>query len=177
PAPDRRQHGDPPPVRRGRLARRPRDRRRARCPCRLARAQYRRRPGPPARSLGLTAPGKASAPAGLSLRVAAAERLRDVLSGAHFTPFASPDIADTRDRALANRLVTTALRHHGHLNLVLERLLDRGMPKKSGSFEATLRVALAQLLYLPEIGAHSVLFLAVEAVKRDPRAAHLAKLM
>jgi len=125
----------------------------------------------------LTAPGKASAPAGLSLRVAAAERLRDVLSGAHFTPFASPDIADSRDRALANRLVTTALRHHGHLNLVLERLLDRGMPKKSGSFEATLRVALAQLLYLPEIGAHSVLFLAVEAVKRDPRAAHLAKLM
>jgi 16S rRNA (cytosine967-C5)-methyltransferase len=125
----------------------------------------------------LTAPGKASAPAGLSLRVAAAERLRDVLSGAHFTPFASADMADARDRALANRLVTTALRHHGHLNLVLERLLDRGMPKKSGSFEATLRVALAQLLYLPEIGVHSVLFLAVEAVKRDPRAAHLAKLM
>ena len=51
------------------------------------------------------------------------------------------------------------------------------MPKKSGSFEAVLRIALAQLIFLPDIGAHSALFLAVEAVKRDTKAQHLAGLM
>jgi 16S rRNA (cytosine967-C5)-methyltransferase len=56
-------------------------------------------------------------------------------------------------------------------------MLSRGLPPRSGSFEPVLRLALAQLLYLPDLGAHSALFLAVEAVKRDRRAAHLAKLM
>ncbi len=115
-------------------------------------------------------------PAGLTPRLIAAERLRQVLGGAHFVPITPGELADGRDRALANRLVNTALRHHGHLDLVLGHLLDRGMPKKSGSFEAVLRLALAQLLYLPEIGAHSAIFLAVEALKRDPRATHLPKL-
>jgi 16S rRNA (cytosine967-C5)-methyltransferase len=78
---------------------------------------------------------------------------------------------------LANRLITTALRRHGQLSVAIDRLLDRGMPAKSGSFEATLRLALAQLLFHPEIGAHSAIFLAVEAAKRDKRAAHLSKLL
>lgn len=99
-----------------------------------------------------------------------------MLGGSHFSPFAANELADGRDRALANRLVTMALRRHGHLNLMLPYLLERGLPKKSGSFEAVLRLALTQLLYLPEIGAHSAIFLAVEALKRDQRAAHLAKL-
>lgn len=92
-------------------------------------------------------------------------------------PIGGEGIPDPRDRALANRLVTTALRRHGHLNLVVHHLLDRGMPKKSGSFEAILRLSLTQLLYLPELGAHSALFLAVEAAKRDQRAAHLSGLV
>jgi 16S rRNA (cytosine967-C5)-methyltransferase len=40
-----------------------------------------------------------------------------------------------------------------------------------------LRIALAQLVFLPDIGAHSAPFLAVEAVKRDTKAQHLASLM
>ena len=99
-----------------------------------------------------------------------------MLGGAHFSPFGAAELADGRDRALANRLVTTALRRHGHINLMLPYLLERGLPKKSGSFDAVVRLALTQLLYLPEIGAHSAIFLAVEALKRDQRAAHLAKL-
>ncbi|MEO8882904.1 MAG: transcription antitermination factor NusB, partial [Devosia sp.] len=99
-----------------------------------------------------------------------------MLGGSHFSPFTSAELVDGRDRALANRLVTTALRRHGHINLMLPYLLERGLPKKSGSFEAVLRLALTQLLYLPEIGAHSAIFLAVEALKRDQRATHLAKL-
>ena len=92
-------------------------------------------------------------------------------------PLSASDVPDSRDRAVANRLVTTALRHHGHLNLIIAHLLDRGVPAKSGNFDATLRLALAQLLYLPELGDHSALFLAVEATKRDKRTAHLAKLI
>jgi 16S rRNA (cytosine967-C5)-methyltransferase len=116
-------------------------------------------------------------PAGLALRLLAIARLRDVLSGSAFVPFSASEIAEGRDRALANRLVTTALRHHGHLNFALSELLDKGMPAKSGSFEAVLRLSLAQLLYLPDIGAHSAIFLAVEALKNDKKAQHLTGLM
>jgi 16S rRNA (cytosine967-C5)-methyltransferase len=124
----------------------------------------------------LRAPKASPLPAGLPLRLAAAERLRHVMTGSRFAPFGAADIADGRDRALANRLVTTALRRQGHLNLVLAHLLERGLPGKSGNFEAVLRLALTQLLYLPEIGEHSAIFLAVEALKRDQKTAHLAKL-
>lgn len=121
--------------------------------------------------------GAKKEPAGLAVRQLAAGRLKEVLGGSPFRPFDAAEIAEGRDRALANRLVTTALRRHGHLNLILSELLERGLPTKSGSFEAVLRVALAQLIYLPDLGAHSAPFLAVEAVKRDKKAQHLAGLM
>jgi 16S rRNA (cytosine967-C5)-methyltransferase len=114
---------------------------------------------------------------GLALRLIAAQRLQQVLKGASFSPLSPSDLPDSRDRALANRLITTALRRHGHLNAVLKHLLERGMPKKSGSFEAVLRLSLAQILYLPELGDHSALFLAGEATKRDKQTQHLSKLM
>lgn len=116
-------------------------------------------------------------PAGLKLRLAAAQRLRSVLAGDNFTPLTAAELADGRDRALANRLITTALRRHGQLDFIIHALLDKGMPGKSGSFEAVLRLSLAQLVFLPELGAHSALFLAVEAIKRDPKAQHLSGLM
>jgi 16S rRNA (cytosine967-C5)-methyltransferase len=115
--------------------------------------------------------------AGLELRQIAAERLQQVLKGASFSPLSASELPDSRDRALANRLITTALRRHGHLNLVLKRLLERGMPKKSGSFEAVLRLSLVQILYMPDLGDHSALFLAGEASKRDRQSQHLSKLM
>lgn len=111
------------------------------------------------------------------LRLKAATRLREVLAGGNFAPFSAVDFPDGRDRALANRLVTTALRRQGHLNRAIGQLLDRGLPGKSGSFEAILRLSLAQLLYLPDLGDHSALFLGVEAVKHDDRSRHLAGLM
>lgn len=114
---------------------------------------------------------------GLALRVAAATRLRAVLGGDNLVPLGISEIADSRDRALANRLVTTALRRHGQLTAIVAQLLDKGLPKKAGSFEAILRISLVQLLFLPEMGDHSALFLAVEACKRDPKCQHLAPLM
>jgi 16S rRNA (cytosine967-C5)-methyltransferase len=116
-------------------------------------------------------------PAGLKLRLVAAERLKAVLAGDNFVPLSSQELADGRDRALANRLITTALRRQGQLNFIIHALLEKGMPGKSGTFEAVLRLSLAQLVFLPDLGAHSALFLAVEAVKRDPKARHLSGLM
>ena len=103
-------------------------------------------------------------PAGLKLRLVAAQRLKSVLSGDNFAPLTAAELADGRDRALANRLITTALRRQGQLNFIIHALLDKGMPGKSGTFEAVLRLSLAQLVFLPDLGAHSALFLAVEAV-------------
>ncbi len=100
-----------------------------------------------------------------------------MLKGANFAPFSVAELPDGRDRGLANRLVTTALRRHGHLNIAIKRYLERGIPKKSGNFEALLRLSLTQLLFLPDLGDHSALFLAVEATRRDTRMAHLGKLM
>lgn len=114
---------------------------------------------------------------GLGLRLAAAAKLQSVLRGEHFSPIGPGELAESRDRAVANRLVTTALRRHGQLTAAIEQLLEKGLPKKSGSFEAVLRLSLAQLFYLPDIGDHSALFLAVEAVKHDKKSQHLAALM
>ena len=116
-------------------------------------------------------------PAGLKLRLVAAQRLKSVLAGDNFVPLGATDLVDGRDRALANRLITTALRRQGQLNFMIHTLLDKGMPGKSGTFEAVLRLSLAQLVFLPDLGAHSALFLAVEATKRDPKARHLSGLM
>lgn len=114
---------------------------------------------------------------GLAPRLAAATRLRTVLGGDNFLPLGAAELADSRERALANRLVTTALRRHGQLTAAIATLLEKGLPKKSGPFEAVLRLSLAQLLFLPELGDHSALFLGVEAIKRDGKIRHLAGLM
>ncbi len=118
-----------------------------------------------------------SDPAGLQPRLQAISKLQAVLKGDAFTPLGAGDLADARDRAFANRLVTTALRRQGHLNHILKAVLERGMPPRSGSFEAILRIGLTELLFVPDQADHSALFLAVEAAKRDRRAAHLAKLL
>ncbi len=114
---------------------------------------------------------------GLALRLIAADRLAQVLKGASFSPFFASDVADGRDRALANRLVTTALRYHGPISRLVGELLQRGIPKKSGRFEAVLRLSLAQLLFLPDLGDHSALFLAGEAMRAEQKTQHLIKLM
>ena len=114
---------------------------------------------------------------GLALRQRSAGRLAEVLAGADFVPFSDDDMGDPRDRALANRLVTTALRRHGHIEAILTRLLENGLPKRAGSFEAHLRLGLAQLIYLPEQGDHSAVHLAVEGIKSDHKARHFARLM
>ena len=88
-------------------------------------------------------------PPGLLARRIAAERLAVVLKGASFAPLGAAEIADGRDRALANRLITTALRYHGPIARLAGDLLARGLPKKAPGFEAPLHLSLG-LLFLPD---------------------------
>lgn len=114
---------------------------------------------------------------GLSIRLVAADRLGEVLKGASFAPLGAGEVADARDRALGNRLITTALRYHGPISTLMGELLAKGVPKKSGRFEAVLRLSLGQLLFLPDFGAHSAIFLGAEAMRADQKTQHLIKLM
>lgn len=115
--------------------------------------------------------------AGLRPRLEAAWALKDVLGGKPFAPFGADKFSDSRDRALANRLVTLALRRHGHISVVLEAVLSKGLPPRSGLLEAVLRLGVAQLLYAPDLGDHSALHLSVEAVRRDRRAGRFDRLV
>src|SRR5690554_5307824 len=92
-------------------------------------------------------------------------------------PFGPSHFADSRDRALANRLVTLALRRHGHIAVVLESVLAKGVPPRAGIFEAVLYLGVAQLLFAQDIADHSALHLSVEAVRRDRRAGRFDRLV
>lgn len=115
--------------------------------------------------------------AGLALRREAAFHLKGVLEGRPFSPIGAARLSESRDRALANRMVTVALRRHGHISKIIESVLAKGIPSRSGIFEAALRLGIAQLLYIDDIPAHSALHLAVETVRGDRRAGRFDKLI
>lgn len=100
-----------------------------------------------------------------------------MLDGENFEPFSADELSDPRDRALANKLVNTALRRHGHISQIMKTLLDRGVPKRSGLFAPILRIALAELLFMPDQPAHPPIFLAVEVIKQNTKTIHLKRLL
>ncbi|WP_417579236.1 RsmB/NOP family class I SAM-dependent RNA methyltransferase [Pelagibacterium sp.] len=114
---------------------------------------------------------------GLKLRLEAAFHLKSVLEGKPFAPIAKDRLAESRDRALANRMVTTALRHHGHIDAVFSQVLSKGVPQRAGILEAVLRIAVTQLLWLDDIPAHSAIHLGVESARADKRAGRFDKLV
>lgn len=103
--------------------------------------------------------------------------LAAILKGKPFQPISADRLPDPRDRALANRIVTTALRRHGHISKVLGALLQKGVPDRAGPLEAVLRTGIAQLLYIDGIPAHSALHLSVEVARRDKRSGRFDKLV
>ncbi len=115
--------------------------------------------------------------AGLASRKLAAEALQSVLAGRSFQPIDAARLPDQRDRAFANRLVTTALRRHGQLDLIIASLLERGLPKRAGLFEPLLRIGLSELLFIEGAAAHAAIDSAVSLLKTDRRGAHLNKLL
>lgn len=114
--------------------------------------------------------------AGLEPRLHAARRLAQVLKGEPFQAFTASELADPRERAMANRLVTIALRRHGHLDIALGELMPRGLPPRSGLLEPALRCGLGELLFAEGAAAHSAIHLAVEIVKGDRRASRYSGL-
>ena len=114
---------------------------------------------------------------GLKLRLEAAFHLRLVLEGKPFAPIGADRLAEGRDRALANRMVTIALRRWGQIDAVLDEVLKKGVPQRAGILEAVLRIAIAQLLYMDDIPAHSAIHLAVEAARADKRAGRFDRLV
>ncbi len=117
----------------------------------------------------------AELPAGLAPRLAAAAALSDVvlngrgLDEALVAATNHPRFTalDDRDRALVRSIVVVSLRRLGTLRRFLGRLLEKGLPKKSGQLEWILVVTAAQILFL-NIPDHAAVNACVQAVRLDP---------
>ena len=122
-------------------------------------------------------------PAGLPARLLAAGILEDVVaSGRGFDEaFTSEPMLtklnalEPRDRALVRSIVVVSLRRLGTIRKTLARLLERGLPKRSGSLEWILVTTAAQVLYL-DIPDHAAVNLCVQATRLDPKAQPFASL-
>ena len=142
--------------------------------------------GRPLRSKpGMKAPLPApEMPPGLACRLAAAAALSDVVMNGRGLEEALAGAAqhprfvtalDDRDRALARSIVIVSLRRLGTLRRFLGRLLDKGLPKKSGQLEWILVVTAAQILFL-DIPDHAAVNACVQAVRLDPASQGFAAL-
>ena len=80
-----------------------------------------------------------------------------------------------RDRALARAITSTALRRKGQLDAVLDRFLDRKLPRRCGPLREILLGAACQLLFL-DTPDHAAIDLAVRQARQDRNARHFAPL-
>lgn len=83
---------------------------------------------------------------------------------------------EPRDRAFLSTLLLTAFRHRGEIEAILARLVDRPLPRKSGSAPEILVLGVAQLLFLG-MAPHAVIDLAVRSAKADRNALHFSGLV
>jgi 16S rRNA (cytosine967-C5)-methyltransferase len=136
---------------------------------------------PVRRFLSQRAPPPEPPPPGLAPRIAAAQILAETLTKGRSLEdrFAAESALgplaglDSRDRALARAIVTAALRRLGTIRKAIGRFLERGSPKRSGSFDWILLVAAAQILFL-DAPDHAAVDLAVRATRAEPAAAPFA---
>ncbi|MBO6857389.1 16S rRNA (cytosine(967)-C(5))-methyltransferase RsmB [Labrenzia sp. PO1] len=73
------------------------------------------------------------------------------------------------DRSLVRAIIGAALRHRGEIAEILDRLLDRPIPEKTGRILDILHVAIAQMLFL-DIPDRAAVSLAVDHAGLDRRA-------
>ncbi|MGI4768999.1 MAG: RsmB/NOP family class I SAM-dependent RNA methyltransferase [Janthinobacterium lividum] len=143
-------------------------------------------PGRPHRSKpGMkVAPPPVELPPGLACRLAAAAALSDVVMNGRGLDEALTSAAqhprftqalEDRDRALARSIVVVSLRRLGTLRRFLGKLLDKGLPKKSGQLEWILIVTAAQILFL-DVPDHAAVNACVQAVRLDPASQGFAAL-
>ncbi len=78
-----------------------------------------------------------------------------------------------RDRGLARRLVSETLRRLGQLDDIIDRFLERPLPRKARSVRQVLRLGLCQLLFL-DTPAHAAVDTSVELAVARGMFAHKA---
>lgn len=83
---------------------------------------------------------------------------------------------EPRDRAFLATLLLTAFRHGGEIDAILASLVDRPLPRKSGSARDILVLGVAQLIFLG-MAPHAVIDLAVRSAKLDRNALHFSGLI
>jgi 16S rRNA (cytosine967-C5)-methyltransferase len=93
--------------------------------------------------------------------------LDEQLDGGEANP-GLPALAE-RDRALARKLIATALRRLGTLRRLLATALDRGFPADAPRVETILLIGAAQILWL-DVPDHAAVDLAVRLAQADRRA-------
>ena len=118
---------------------------------------------------------------GLTTRTLAADLLRTCLDRKLTVEEAmssSHDVQrlDARDRAFLSTLLLTSFRHGGEIDAILARLVDRPLPRKSGSARSILILGVTQLLFL-DMAPHAVIDLAVRSAKADRNALHFSGLI
>ena len=127
---------------------------------------------------------EAAAVPGLRARLAAQLVIADVIVGGHtlddrFVPGAIPwRLAglDGRDTSLVRSIATVAVRRLGTIRHLLADLLEKGMPRNSGTLEWVLIAGAAQVIFL-DLPDHAVVDLAVRATRLDAKAAPYAGLV
>ncbi|WP_448954595.1 RsmB/NOP family class I SAM-dependent RNA methyltransferase [Labrys neptuniae] len=107
---------------------------------------------------------------GLAARALAAKAIDGVLG----QDLALEDAFDAatlepRDLALARMIAGVSMRRYGSIGAILDQLLTKGMPRKSGPLEAILITAAAQILFL-DVPDRAAVDLAVRLARQDDRA-------
>ena len=115
-------------------------------------------------------------PAGLAARTAAASLLAGVLDRRQpLDALLDSDRAfgtlPDRDRRLARAIASTALRRHGEVHALLDRLIEK-KPPRSRDFFHVLEIAVTQVLFM-EVADHASVSLAIDQIAADPRTRHL----
>ncbi|MGD9866387.1 MAG: RsmB/NOP family class I SAM-dependent RNA methyltransferase [Hyphomicrobiales bacterium] len=81
-----------------------------------------------------------------------------------------------RDRALARAITATALRRKGQIDAILDSLLERRPPGRTGALPSILLAASAQILFM-DTADHAVVNLAVHQARSDRRSSRYAGLV
>lgn len=131
---------------------------------------------PPRRSPRQTDRGRAAVPVGVAARRLACEILGQVIHSrqplddsldADRGPAGLAELSD-KDRALVRAILGTALRQRGRIAAILDRLLERPIPEKSGAVLDLLHVAATQILFM-EVPDRAAVATAMEIAGADPR--------
>src|SRR5215204_3073554 len=115
-------------------------------------------------------PRRAAPVPGLASRSLATRAVEGVLARGQSLEeaFEAPGM-DALDIGLARMIAGVSMRRFGTIGTILDQLLARGMPRKSGPLEAILVTAAAQILFL-DVPDHAAVDLAVRLARSDDRA-------